>query len=619
MATRQELAVQLAKDPQFKRLSPDRQKAVFESAVTRAQPTPSAAPQESFFQSQASKQLFRGGGQFIGGLAGGALGVGAGAVGGAGVASLPAAAAGGVLGARAGGILGGVAGEATRQAGLGLEGIFTGRSTSGMTPLQQIEQLGQAGMEAAIGESILPGLAPVARPLGRGLASLGRLFTSPLPEGALQYAIGRIKEGVNIFENKALGTRQALFGAMGKVQDAVRTVQKNPRALQPPGDEQLIPIGQQLGEAFDVARTNIATQFGQADQAALSKPLLSSLNKSGKVLKDELLGAGLIDAKGNPIAFGTARQFTAEESTLLNVFQDLKGMSPRPTEGLPGTVKAGIFIPYQQAKRLLARFDEAIGAVRTRNAKRILTTSRKAVVDGIKDSDKELERLFPAYKGFSDIRDIAEGGAGNVDAAIRLLKQAMRADRPELRQQLQQLDGLVPDDQKFMPALQLFQEATERVKLLKQAPQTVNRLTRGLKTDQEVETLVTNIFTAQESTLAQLEALDSVSPFLQEIRDVAVFRLFNSPRPSGFSLGLAGGAGAVTGAMGFLSGGRETAMATGTLGFLLGASASTPKTQAALLTRGVPALRGLQGFGRAVAPTVPTAGASLTRLLGGSQ
>ena len=514
----------------------------------------------SFYDSPRAKSLFRTGGQVIGGLAGAAL-------------ATPATLGMGTVG---GGVVGGVSGA---MLGEGLRQTLATRQ--GQTP-PSYQAFGQSGTDALMAESVGPILGALAKPVGGLAKGVGRALYRNIPDPVLSWVKSRAEQGMDILSVPLENVRADVEGSVKKLGQAVQMIRQDPTRFEPPSPKTLYPVAEKAAQALDAVRERVGQQYGEAASHALETPARASLAKSGKFITSELRNMGILDARNRPVAFGT-REFTTEERMLLNVFEDVRGVSPHPTEGLPESVSPGTFINYDKARRLLARLDEASAGAKTRNTQRILGTVRRFVVDGLKQSDAQLAKRIPEYGQFVGLRDTLETVMENPDKIVQLLMQSGKATKASLRGQLEALDALAPTEMKFLPDLQQYEKLVQATELAKRAPKTISSVVNQLRTPQQMEKVIRHIFDQPVTTLSELEALETVSgtKFLDEFKDLAARMAFQSYRPAG--LGLPGNL--ALGALGFGGGGPIGAG----VGVAAGTAMSMPRVQAEVLRRVLPA------------------------------
>ena len=322
----------------------------------------------------------------------------------------------------------------------------------------------------------------------------------------------------------------------------------------------------------------------------------------------------MINPKGKQIPFGP-REFTAEEQTLLGIYQDFVHMSPHPTEGLPQA--GGTFINYDKAKRLLNRIDEAAGRVTTRNAKRIILEARREITEGLKQSDEALGKAVPAYSQFVGLRDVFEDVFNDPDKAVAALNRSLKENRLGLSDKLKALNELAPNELKFMDDLAGYADELSASELAKKAPQQLETIVKSLGSEKQTEQMLQRMF-SQNFTQAEqreLEALEKMTgvKFVEDFKDLAAARLFHSNRPANERLASILGIGGASagGAIGGIPGG----IAGGTAGFMTGSALSTPSVQARLLQKLIPAERMAQGAGQFIRKTSPASNASIVELL----
>ena len=552
----------------------------------RKVPQPVAQAPLNRFDSPQARALFRSGGQFIGGLSAGALATPETF----GVGTLPTAALGGVGG--------GIAGESVRQFLASLTGGGP-RSTG-----EQIRQLGTTTMEAMGAESLPPAIRGVARPIGFAATGVARAIYRNIPDPVLSWVKTRASQGIDILKYSTEQAQENIFSSIKRMGQALQSIRIDPTKLQPPSPKTLYPVAEKAANAFEAVREQVVASYGKAADLAQAEPVRLSMVRAQKVLRTELKQKGLL-LEGS----SEALPLTADERLLRNVWEDFRRVSQAPTEGLPEAQVPGTFMNYQTARRFLDRMDEAMGSAKGRNTVRILSEVRARLVDGLKAADAGLAKQIPAYGKFVGLRDTFETILQNPDRTVSTLLSSLKETKGGLRGQLKELDDLAPKDLKFFQDLLQFERLTQAAEKAKNAPKTVNALANQLRTPQQMEKLIRNIFAQPETTLAELEALETVSgmKFLDEFKDMAARTVFSSFRPAGFGYPT----NLAFGALGFGGGGPVGAG----LGLMAGTAMSTPRIQAEMLRRVFPPALWAQLAGRQVGRLRPIAPAAISSLL----
>ena len=589
--TVEELASQLDQDQEFKSLAPDEQDRVFADLAkdfgpASTTPAPGQVKTRSYLESDAGKALFRGGGQMVGGIVAAAPTVAAApGTGGLSLAgTAPAVAAGGMAGA--------MTGESLRQFLVSLQGGDPGE----MLP-EHLKTL----KEAAVGEMIFPAAGAVAKPLLKTAKFMGKGMLKHVPDEALSFIRGQYKQGVDVLDQSVLGTRQAILRSVQNMKDAISHVHNTPSLTEPPSPSNLFPVADKAIQALDAVKGAAMKRYGAAASHAIDQPAQASLVKSAKGMKMDLTRMNLLDKKGREIPFGTGkRAFTSEERTLLDIYDEFRGVSAKPTENLPdilrapgtvatgqgpkptGATRPGTAISFQQAQRLLARIEEALGRVTTRNAKRILIETQRHIKEGLKLSDTELGKAAPEYARFASLRDVLERAFKDPDRAVGVLMSSMRDTRQGLMKNLEELDKLAPDEFKFVQELKDFKKAIDLSDSARRAPKAIMQKI-GRMTDDQIENFILNIYNQPETVKVNLEALDAIHPFLDQAKAVSAARMFREIKPE-FSP-------VTTATMGVLgAGGYAAEGPIGAAGGLVASTlAASPRVQGSLLRKAMQA------------------------------
>ena len=372
----------------------------------------------------------------------------------------------------------------------------------------------------------------VGKALSKGAQGVGRALIRNIPDEALVFIKQMHKQGVDVLDQATYGTQQAVLQAVDKAKGIYATL----KAQQPqaPDPATLYPIAQKAKQAFEAVRESVSARYGVAAERAMEEPARASLAGAGQFMKMNLRAKALIDAKGQALPGPSVnRPFTGEERLLLGIYDDIRGMSPHPVEGLPGAVKPGTFINYDRAIRLLDRLDEAMASAKTRNTQRIIGGVRQRVMDGLKASDQGLAKVVPEYGRFVGMRDTLDVALADPDNSASLLNRSSGALREGLLKQLEQLDALAPAQSKFYQDLVAFQQATDAAKAAQHATKTIDQMVMS-QGEPGIEGLVTRYFNQPETIKRALGAIEQLAgqPFIQDFKANSAARYFSQSGPS---------------------------------------------------------------------------------------